>query len=375
MTNRDAALRALTERVVQTHADLGSAWPYHADPATGHWQTVSDGDWCAGHWIEALRIAAERTGDHRLLDDARARIDVLRPWREMDDMFRAPMFYYSAARMAEATGDKQLRALALEVADRIRAMAMPVNGAMPIGTQVRVKSTDLASRNIVAVDNVHPTLLLDWYAYAVTGDGTYADGARAHLEVTRRDFIRADCSTVEFIEYEPDTGQVRREFTLLGAHDHSCWSRGQAWAIGGYLRAYEQLREPADLALAEQLMDYWVRECGPDLIPPWDFKAEQDRTLPDTSAAAIVAESLARLAVVPDLPAAARPILRHLEPILDGLCARVTPIGPADPRPPGMLLDGCFNRPRGFADHHELVWGDVYLLSALHCLDRGGLPC
>lgn len=369
------SLDLLLERVLSTRAAIGDAWPYHADPATGQWSTTPDGDWCAGHWIEALRIAGERSGDRSLIAEARRRTYAIRPKLERDNMFRGPCFYYSAARLGASEKNQAMHGLALAAARAMRGMAMRVNGAMPIGTEVQVKSTDLASRVLVAVDNVHPCLLLDWWAFKETGDPTYRVGAERHLEATARDFIRADGSTTEFIEYEPESGTVKRRFTLLGYSDESCWSRGQAWAIGGYLRAYEAVRDQRWLETATRLLDYWWAHTGADRIPPYDF-ADPDPAAPrDSSAAAIVAESLARLTVIADLPSEAAPVTERLAPLIDGLCARLTPLDDTDKRPRGMLLEGCFNRPKRFADDAELIWGDCYLLFALHCLDRKGLPC
>lgn len=376
MVHRSEALDVLVKRVLTTAAAVGSAWPYHADPETGEWVTVDDGDWCAGHWIESLRIASQCTGRRDLLTDAQRRIEEIRPWLAKDDMFRAPMFYYSAARMAEAFNDKDYRDLALAAADAVRGMAMQVNGAMPIGSEVRVKSTDVGSSSVVAIDNVHPNLILDWYALRVTGDRRYEIGARKHLDFTARNFIREDGSTIEFIEFDPESGQQLREFTLLGISDDSCWARGQAWGVAGYLRAFEELGDLQYLQVAERLFDYWRRNCATDsLIPPWDFvDPDPDRSL-DTSAAAIVAEQLARLSVREDRAPQAVKILQYLDPMLDELVGHVTPTTGRDDRPRGMLLDGCFNGPRRFADHHELIWGDFYLLSALHAINEGGLPC
>ena len=370
-----SGLDRLTERVLSTRAAVGDAWPYHADAATGAWSTTEDGDWCAGHWIEALRIAGERTGDRNLTAEARGRTYRIRAKLERDDMFRGPCFYYSAARLAASEKNQAMHGLAMAAARAMRGMAMRVNGAMPIGSEVQVKSTELASRSIVAVDTVHPGLLLDWWAFAETGDPTFRVGAERHLEATARDFIRPDGSTAEFVEYAPETGAVRRRFTLLGHSDQSCWSRGQAWAIGGYLRAYEAVREQRWLEIALRLLDYWWAHTGEDRIPAYDFTDPDPAAPRDSSAAAILAESLARLAVIADLPQEAREATDRLEPLIDGLLARMTPLDGADTRPAGMLLDGCFNRPRRFADHDELIWGDCYLLFALHCIDREGLPC
>jgi unsaturated chondroitin disaccharide hydrolase len=375
MAARAQALDLLCERVRATRAAIGAAWPYHADPETGAWTTTEDGDWCAGHWIECLRIAGARGNDLVLIEEARERTERVRPKLERDDMFRGHRFYYSAARLWQMLDDRDMRTLALAAAYALRSMAIPANGAMPIGTQVQVKSTDLASRTVVAVDNVHPNLLLDWWAWKETGDETFVDGARAHLDTTIADFIRADGSTVEFIDYHPKTGEVLREFTLLGAHDRSCWSRGQAWAIAGFLRAWEALREPRYLDAARMLFDYWWTRADADHVPPYDFL---DPALPDapidTSASAIVVEQLARLAVLDPLPPEARPFVDRLEPMIDGLCRHLTPLDAHDTRPRGMLLDGCFNRPRHVAERHELLWGDAYLLMALSYLEAGAAP-
>lgn len=360
------ALEALCDRVMQTHKDVGDAWPYFADPVTGVWETTKDGDWCSGHWIEALRIVGERTGDRSLIDEARRRTLETAYKVKREDMFRGPQFYYSASRLAAAEDDDEMHALALQAAEAMRAMALPYNGALPIGREVQVLSTDVGAPDVVAVDNANPNLLLHWWALSATGDERYADSARRHLATLLRDFVRTDGSTNEFIEYDPQTAAPLRVFTLLGQSDDSCWSRGQAWAISGFLRAYEALEEPWLLDTARRLFDYyWLGSNGAH-VPPWDFH-DTDPTAPvDTSAAAVIVEQLARLAVRDDRPDAGWAVAR-LEPMLDGLCQQYLT---AD----GRLLSGCFNYPRRFAYDAELVWGDFYLLEALHCLDRGGLP-
>jgi unsaturated chondroitin disaccharide hydrolase len=371
-----SALDRLCERVLRIRSEVGSAWPYHCDPATGVWDTTDDGDWCGGHWAECLRIVGELTHDPALLDESAQRTERLRPYLERDDMFRAHRFYYSAARQWAWTGDAKFRTLALASAWAVRSMAIPVNGGMPIGTQVQVRSTQIFGREKVCVDNVHPNLILDWWAYKETGDEAFVAGARRHLDLTARDFIRADASTIEFIDYDLASGRPLRDYTLLGASDSSCWSRGQAWAIAGYLRAYEALGDERYLNIGQNLLRYWLDHADADHIPPWDFgdpEAGLHSANPvlDTSAAAVVAEQLARLALLPDLPAGAAATAALAGPFIDGLLKHLTPLAPGDARPAGMLLDGCFNQPRRYANHSELIWGTAYLLFALYYLKTG----
>lgn len=372
MPTRDRTLDLLCERVLRTREEVGEKWPYYADPETGKWFVTDDGDWCSGHWIEMLRIVGERSGDRSLIAEAIERTHRHAYKLERDDQFRGPQFYYSAARLAATENAPQMRELALRAAEAMRRMALPYNGGMQIGTEVQVLSTNVGAPDIVAVDNVYVCLLLDWWAYRETGDERFVRGARREIETTTRDFIRTDGSTNEFIEYDPSTGVPKRVFTLLGQADDSTWSRGQAWAIAGYLRAYEELGDRWYLDTAWHLFHYYLEHSREGYIPPWDFDDSDPNAPIDTSASAIIVSQLARLAVRDDRPDAEL-VVKYLDPMLDALCEHVT--DGTDGRPAGMLLHGCFNYPRRFAWNHELLWGDFYLLEALYCLERGGLPC
>lgn len=370
------ALDHLCERVLQIRSEIGSEWPYHCDPESLAWDTTDDGDWCGGHWVECLRIVGELTGDRSLLAESMERTERLRPYLERDDMFRAHRFYYSAARQYAWTGEGKFRTLALAGAWAVRSMAMPSNGGMPIGTQVQVRSTKIFGRNKVCVDNVHPNLILDWWAYKETGDQAFIEGARKHLDLTFRDFILPDGSTVEFIDYDPSTGAPGPHYTLLGAHDDSCWARGQAWAVAGYMRAWEALGDERYLSISRHLLAYWLANSGPGGVPPWDFKDPKLKTDPgsvplDTSAAAVVVEQLARVAVMRERSRSSDFAVEHLEVMLDGLLSHLTPIPGRQQEPKGMLLDGCFNQPRQYANRSELIWGTAYLLFALYYLKTG----
>lgn len=361
--DKGTVLNDLLARVDETRAQVGAGWPYHADPETGIWETTPDGDWCGGHWVEMLRLKGVLEGRADLIEEARDRTEALRPMLERDDQFRGHRFYYSAARMHAQTGDEALRTLALAAAWSMRAMAIAHNGAMPIGMEVQVKSTTLASRRIVAVDNVHPNLRLDYWAWRETGDDTFRRGAQRHLDLTIRDFLRPDGSTIEFIEYAQDEDRIERHFTLLGVDDDSCWSRGQAWAIAGFLRAWQEFGEDRYREAACSTFGYWLLQAGPG-VPPWDFA---DPTGPrDSSATTIVLEQLARMAVAENA-ADFSEFTGHLEPMLEALAAHI--------RPTGRLVNGCFNRPRAFAEDNELIWGSAYLLMALAYLEEGSVIC
>lgn len=84
----------------------------------------------------------------------------------------------------------------------------------------------------------------------------------------------------------------------------------------------------------------------------------------DTSAAAILASAALALDATGAAPAGRGrdEAARILGALVTGY---LTPLGPDDRRPPGMLLHGCYNLHTGEAPDHELIWGDYFLLEAL----------
>jgi hypothetical protein len=86
----------------------------------------------------------------------------------------------------------------------------------------------------------------------------------------------------------------------------------------------------------------------------------------DTSAAAIVVEQLARLAVksADELNDTARDlVLTYLPRMLNGLFGSLTAAG--------VLREGCFHYPKNYAKDSELMWESAYLLMALYYLKTG----
>jgi len=91
----------------------------------------------------------------------------------------------------------------------------------------------------------------------------------------------------------------------------------------------------------------------------------------DTSAGAVVAEQLARMAILPGRLPAARVIAERVTPMIDGLLTHLTLAGDGSGLPAGILRNGCFNKPKQYATRSELIWGSAYLLFALYYLKTG----
>ena len=127
-------------------------------------------------------------------------------------------------------------------------------------------------------------------------DKRLRDIAVRHCLTTRRVLVRGDGSTAHEGIFDLETGEFLRQTTQQGFRGDSCWSRGLAWALYGFATSYEYSRDPRFLQTAEACADYYITHTPADGVPPWDFNAPpENRTLLDTSAAAIAASGLLRL--------------------------------------------------------------------------------
>ena len=151
----------------------------------------------------------------------------------------------------------------------------------------------------VIIDSMMTLGPLQWGA-GNGGNPTWAGIAATHAQTVTTNLVRSDGSTFEVADFDPTTGaplepgDIRRGFS-----DSSTWARGQAWALYGFVQAYQTSDNPAFLTTAEDVANYFVGQLLADdtWIPPWDFDAPGTQPV-DTSAAAIAADGLVMLSTV-----------------------------------------------------------------------------
>ena len=229
---------------------------------------------------------------------------------------------------------------------------------IPVGSHAEVSS---------GVDDVTIDCLMNlqvlWWARTETGDVRYQEVAVAHAERTAAWHVRPDGSCYQSVHFDPASGEPYKRHTHQGYSPEGCWARGLGWCAYGFLEAHRATGRQEFLDSARRALDYHVRKTPVD---PVTFNDYDDPRIPvaprDTSAAAILAAAAIELG---HLTREAR-FLHEGERLLEALIrGYLTPLGPDDGRPPGMLLHGCYNLQSGEAPDHELVWGDYFLLEAL----------
>lgn len=153
----------------------------------------------------------------------------------------------------------------------------------------RYSFTDPSKDFLVIIDNMLNLDLLFWAARETSNKRLY-EIALLHAYTTQKHHIRPDNTTFHVVHLDPNTGNVKAKFTNQGYSDDSCWARGQAWGILGFVQTFEWTAESSFLETARSLADCFIANLPTDGVPYWDFHAPVTEASPrDTSAAMIAA--------------------------------------------------------------------------------------
>ena len=149
----------------------------------------------------------------------------------------------------------------------------------------------------VIIDNMMNLEIL-FEASRLTGDSTFYNIAVNHANTTLDHHFRGNNSCYHVVDYDPETGEVRKRETAQGYADESAWARGQAWAIYGYTMCYRYTQNSCYLEQAEKTLRFILshKNMPTDLVPYWDYDAPRIPDEPrDASAAACTASALYEL--------------------------------------------------------------------------------
>jgi unsaturated chondroitin disaccharide hydrolase len=357
-------------RIADTARRVTEGFPNFADPGTGEWTTSPRGDWTGGHWVGELWLARRVTGEERYGEWAAEWCEALRPRAASNTIFRSFLFYYGAALGDILLDDYRARDVALGGARALMGLYNPEAGVIPLGTDAE-EASDVGNGE-ASIDAVGSISALFGWASDKSGDHSFRDAALRHAERHVEFCVRDDASVCQSASFDPETGEVIRRYSHKGYSEDSTWARAQAWGMLAYALSARWMPEHEEfLGTAVRVADWWLEHVPEDRVAFWDFA---DPGIPDverdTSATAIAAASLLKLAeLVQDdgLKSRYRDAAREtVRALVEGY---LTPTEPDDPRVPGMLTEGCYNKHIELATKNELIWGDYYLFEALQVLD------
>jgi unsaturated chondroitin disaccharide hydrolase len=356
----------IVKKTKNNAAQFGDKLP-HAT-VNGKYDFMDNGFWVGGFWTGLLWLGFELSGDvifeeaarrsrhrfgKRLYDD-----------RETTDHDLGFLFSLSSVADYKLTGNKDARKTALDAADALADRFNPQGNfiqAWNVWTPGDPFSEE--NRGRIIIDCMYNLPLLFW-ASEETGDDKYRNIAIAQADTCAKTIVRPDRTTYHTYLFDPESGQPLRGKTHQGFADESCWSRGQAWAIGGYAHAYRYTSKPEYMVLAKELAQVFIDSLEDDLVPMWDFvfQGGQEGEPRDTSAAAIVAASLLEMASL--LPEVEGAYYRSIaERMVWSLYQNYSTKD--EPTQEGLLKEATGHKPADSNINVSLIYGDYYFAEAV----------
>jgi unsaturated chondroitin disaccharide hydrolase len=128
-----------------------------------------------------------------------------------------------------------------------------------------------------------------YHASEITGDDRYKRTAMAHADTSIAHHIRPDGSVAHQSQHDRETGEQVATFGGQGYAVGSSWSRGQSWAIYGYVISYIHTGEKRYLDTAMKVANYFIASCCDDWLPRADFRSPDDPEIYYDSTAGVCA--------------------------------------------------------------------------------------
>lgn len=319
-------------------------------------------DWTASFWIGMLYLAYEYTSDEKYLDVINVQLESFKHRLQENIQLETHDigFLYSLSTVAGylVLGDQTARETAIKAADKLitryheKAKILQAWGDL----------SDPEQRGRMIIDcNMNLPLL--YFAAKETGDRRYYDIAVNHAEQAAKYFVREDSSTFHTFYMDTETGEPLYGKTAQGYSDQSCWARGQAWGVYGFVLSYVHTGDKKFLDIAEKLANYFLNRLPEDDICYWDLDFTEGNEERDSSAAAIMACGL--LELCKHLPIS-NEYREHYEnaaiKMIKSLAENYTT---KNVNSNGILLHAVYSKPGGNGVDECCIWGDYYYLEAL----------
>ena len=375
-TATDLALDAALDTVRRNIALFGEQYPddtttngrYELRPATAEFSEGSNRGWTTSFWSGMKWLGWLLTEEDVFRRAAAANsTDFARRVFNGEDLDTHDLgFLYTlstipAWRLLE---DETSRDASLLAADHLMRRLLEPAGII----QAWGDLTDPHQRGRTIVDSLMNMPLLTW-ASEQTGDLRYADAVRRHTTALEQNVIRPDDSTFHTFYWDLETGKPLRGATEQGAHDESCWARGQAWGIYGFALNYRATGNAELLDAAWRCANYFLAHLPADSVPFWDLAYTEGSDAPrDSSSAAIAACGLLELARLEPDEDRATQATAAATAMLTSLIENYTPA--TSDASDALLLHGVYDLPKNKGVDEGTLWGDYFYLEALMRVSR-----
>ena len=249
--------------------------------------------WTNGFYAGLLWQLYNYTGEELFMDAARASGSKLRSClldyagMDHDSGFRfLPTFYADYL----FSGNEECRNVFLLGASNLAGRFNPAGNFIRAWNDWK----DINGAGWTIIDSMMNIPLL-YISSEVLGDDRFRNIAVRHADTVMKNFIREDASVRHIVEFDHKNGQMLLEYGGQGLGIGSSWSRGQSWAMYGFLLSYIHTGDEKYLETSKRVSDRFIERLPEGGIVPVDFDQPAGDIRRDECAAAIAACALIRL--------------------------------------------------------------------------------
>lgn len=263
---------------------------------TGKKWSLDDGLnwWTNGFWGGIMWLLYQDTKDERYAEIAR--ISEYRMEKCFDDFYGLHhdvgfMFQLSAVADYRLTGNERSRKTGMHAASLLAGRFNPAGNF--IRAWNGLPGDDVTGWAII--DCMMNISMLYW-AWEETRDPRFRHIAVAHADTVMKNFIRPDSSVNHIVEFNPETGEMVRSLGGQGYGEGSSWTRGQGWAVYGFMISYLHTGKQEYLDTAKKVAHYCMANIPEDGIIPVDFRQPKEPAYEDSCGACVIAGGLLEIA-------------------------------------------------------------------------------
>jgi len=351
---------------------FGERFPFCASE-NGKYEVIENIEWTTGFWTGMLHLAYEYTGNekYRALADKHVLSFKERIERKGKDVQHHDLgFLYTLSCIAayKVYGNETAKKAALEAADFLCTRYLKNAGII----QAWGDLNDPEQQGRMIIDcNLNLPLL--YWASETTGNDEYKKIAYTHVKNAQKYIIREDASTFHTFYMDVETGKPKFGKTHQGKSDDSCWARGQAWGVYGFMLSYAYTKDVSLLETVQKLTAYFLNRLPDDLIPYWDLSIANGSDEPrDSSSAAIVVCGLLELLKYLPLTDEKR---GFYENVVYAMVKNMNELYVStDSTEDGVLAHSTYALPQGKGIDEFCSWGDYYYFEALMRMYKAWQP-
>lgn len=322
--------------------------------------------WTNGFWGGIMWLMYQDTGEERYAQIARYSEEKLEKcFGDFYGLHHDVGFMYQLTAVADyrLTGREESKRTGMHAANLLAGRFNPAGGFIRAWNDLNGSDT----RGWAIVDSMLNISLLYW-ASEESGDPRFRRIAMLHADTIMKNFVRPDGSVCHIVEFDPETGERIRSYGGQGYGEGSSWTRGQGWAIYGFVNSYTHTGKQEYLDTAKKVAHYCIANLPEDGIIPVDFRQPKEPAWEDSCAACVIAAGLLEIAgCVPELEkemylSAAVKILRTIAE------KRADWSEHCD-----AIVQNCSAAYHNKEHHFTMVYADYYFIEALCKLKGTGM--